>query len=268
MSLGLTTNEVHLWFASAADFSLPDLAEQHLSWLSEAEQQQFQRYHFDRHRLQMLLSRILMRKVLSQYLDLAPEELEFDSGPHGKPSLVIGLDLQPLHFNLSHSSGQVVLAVTRHEETGIDIEDCRKIRRVEGLARRNFTEAEFANVCSGDAENGLQAFYKIWTLKEAYIKARGFGLILPLQEFEFSFPARNQIAVEFLASLEDRSGSWQFWHTRMDAAFHLALGIKSGAKDAISRLVAWRMSALDQFSRERLEFTASQGALLHSKSSE
>ncbi len=107
-------SEIHLWQLEQADFELPTLQDECLSWLTDAELKRFKRFQFDRHRKQLLLGRALIRVALSSYdSSVTPASWNFTYNEYGKPAISAEQNAASLHFNLSHSAEKVVLAVSR-----------------------------------------------------------------------------------------------------------------------------------------------------------
>ena len=131
-------------------------------------------------RSRRLTGRILMRRTLSAWVDQGPEELVFETAPHGKPFLPSG----PA-FNSSHSGKYLALAVRPSGRVGIDIEVVQDSPDLSALARRYFTESEQREIA--ESPDGVpQAFFRVWVRKEAFLKATGFGLALALDSFSVS----------------------------------------------------------------------------------
>ena len=130
-----------------------------------------------------------LREILSRYLDLAPAALRFDHNAYGKPS-VAGAGL---HFNVSHSGDWAMLAVSAEQEVGIDIERIDPSFVQEQIPERFFSPREVAQLRSLPPSEQTGAFFRCWTRKEAYIKARGLGLALALDSFD-SFAASRRSA--------------------------------------------------------------------------
>jgi 4'-phosphopantetheinyl transferase len=161
------------------------------SLLSADEQARAARFHFDSDRLHFTSARGQLRCILAACLQITPQAVMFVYNPHGKPAQVNAPDL---HFNLSHSSGLGLLALSTGQAVGIDIESIRPAVDRDNIARRFFAPAEVAALHALPAEQQEQAFFTCWTRKEAYIKARGLGLSIPLGQFVVSLapgePAR------------------------------------------------------------------------------
>lgn len=203
---GLPPGEVHLWFAFVDRPQLrdPQLLERYRAMMSDEERRRQERYLQPVHRHQALVARALVRSGLSRYApDVEPGRWRFRANEHGRPEIA-GPRVAPLRFNLSHTTGLMVLAVTLDRAVGVDVEDHR--RRVESreIAHRFFAADEVRQL-----EAGKAPFFAFWTLKEAYIKARGAGLALPLQRFAFHLDG-GRIGVVFEPRLRDRADAWRF----------------------------------------------------------
>lgn len=143
-----------------------------------------------------LAARALVRTVLSRYLPVAPEAWVFGADAHGRPRIVAPQGLPPIEFNLAHSGERVVLGITTGRSLGVDVEYTR--RRADTVSlERYFAPAERAALATLPAAQRRQRFFELWTLKEAYLKARGLGLRLPLHgcAFEWSAPGEVRLAL-------------------------------------------------------------------------
>jgi len=152
------------------------------------------RFHFQRDSERFIVTRGLLRCILGRYLGIEPGRLRFVYNSYGKPALATASDEGALCFNLSHSGGLALYAVARGRQVGIDLERIRAVPEIEQIAQRFFSSREYAAFRSLAAGLRQEAFYSCWTRKEAYIKARGQGLSLPLDQFDVSLvpgePAR------------------------------------------------------------------------------
>jgi 4'-phosphopantetheinyl transferase len=162
--------------------------------LSDAERAQADRFHFDSDRQRYILAHGVLRTILGNYLQTSPEDLRFDLNDFGKPSLAGGTAARHVQFNLSHSGDLVLVAVALDRAIGVDVELIRPELTGEDVARHYFSSREVADLRAVPAELRPYAFFTCWTRKEAYIKATGMGLSLPLDEFSVSLrpgePAR------------------------------------------------------------------------------
>lgn len=188
----LPEDEVHVW---RAGLNWPAQGIGELKQiLSPDEREKADRFHFDVDRRRHVVGRGLLRLLLGRCLGAAPDRLQFDYSAHGKPSLAVASAKMPLQFNVSHSGELVLIALARGRVVGVDVERIRTDMEVKGIAERFFSPGERTALAALDASVQHDAFFACWTRKEAYIKARGEGLSLPLDQFDVSLapgqPAR------------------------------------------------------------------------------
>lgn len=182
--LALSSNEVHVWRATLDLTASCVQSLQHT--LTADELSRAARFYFQKDRQHFIVARGLLRAILSRYLDMEPGQLRFCYSDYGKPSLAPTSGQKTLSFNLSHSDGLALYAMTRGRETGIDLEHVRSVAEAEQIAERFFSAQEKAVFRALPASLKHKAFFTCWTRKEAYIKARGEGLSLPLHQFDVS----------------------------------------------------------------------------------
>jgi len=181
-ALVLAHDEVHVWQAT---LDLPRFrSEGLLRTLAADEQIRAGRFHFAKDREHFIVARGVLRAVLGGYLNRAPDGLSFCYGAHGKPGLAGGTDVDTIRFSVSHSHGAALYAVARGREVGIDLERVRSDLPVMELAERFFARSETARIRSLPTASQAEAFFRSWTRKEAYIKALGGGLSIPLDRFD------------------------------------------------------------------------------------
>ena len=154
--------------------------------LTTDECQRAERYVFEKDRTHFAVARGLLRVLLGRYLRQEPQHLRFTYGPHGKPALATDTGRAPLCFNVSHSHGLALYAVTRGREVGVDVERIRPEIAQEKIAERFFSRREVTVLRALPTSLQAAAFFACWTRKEAYIKAKGEGLALPLGQFDVS----------------------------------------------------------------------------------
>ena len=190
-SLTLGPDEVHVWRVDVdrAGSDLDRLEES----LEGGERARARRFRFETDRRRFVSRRGVLREVLARYLGLPAAALRYRLAPHGKPRLAGALPVD-LRFNLSHSAGLALIAVTQGREVGVDVERVVPQRADDGVARRFFAPGEMDELGRFGGHDWIEAFFRCWTRKEAYIKARGEGLSFPLERFEVSLgpdePAR------------------------------------------------------------------------------
>jgi 4'-phosphopantetheinyl transferase len=150
--------------------------------LNQEEQQRAARYHFDRDRIRFIVARGLLRYLLSAYLNKPAEDIVFQYGPQGKPTVTDSA----VQFNVSHSDDRILIGIGYHHPLGVDVEHMTRTIEVDSIAARFFTtnEARQIQALSGIAQR--RAFFNVWTRKEALLKAIGSGLSLSLQACEVS----------------------------------------------------------------------------------
>ncbi|MGK7902811.1 MAG: 4'-phosphopantetheinyl transferase superfamily protein [Hormoscilla sp.] len=188
-SLQISSDVVHVW---RANLNLhQQQIQQLLPTLSEDEQQRAARFYFQRDRLHFIAARGILRTILGNYLTIAPSQLIFSYSPRGKPALDArhNSNFGKLKFNLSHSHGLALYAIALDREIGIDLEYIREIE-AEQLAKRFFSDREYASIISVEPQQRQTAFFHYWTCKEAYLKATGDGLV-GLEKIEISLSAKE-----------------------------------------------------------------------------
>jgi 4'-phosphopantetheinyl transferase len=154
--------------------------------LSRDELTRAHRFHFEKDRNRFIAARAVLRKILSIYCMKKRNQIRFHHNMHGKPALDAQCAGGDLRFNLSHSDGVALYAITRGREVGIDIERIRRDLEFDRIAERFFSPQEVATLRALPRDIQNQAFFTYWTRKEAYVKARGDGLSLPMDQFAVS----------------------------------------------------------------------------------
>lgn len=177
----ILADEVHVWLLQLdAGFCLP-CGE---GLLSADEKDRAARFKFERDRRRYIVSHAGLRSVLSTYLDCPPESLKFAAGPNGKPFLLPIACKDLVQFNLSHSNELALIAVARQPELGVDVEWVERNTPFREIAGRFFSAEEVAALDSLSSHLQRLAFFKCWTSKEAFLKAKGTGLGGKLEEVE------------------------------------------------------------------------------------
>ena len=184
-NLKLASNEIHVWrvFLEQTASCLQSLQQN----LSTDELNRLERFYFQKDREQFIASRGALRAILSRYLDIKPSALNFGYNLYGKPFLDSPLAKNTLSFNLSHSHGVALIAITENRDIGIDIERIRTNLPYQQIAESFFSEVEKAVLRSLPEHLQHKAFFTCWTRKEAYVKAVGKGLSIPLSQFDVAF---------------------------------------------------------------------------------
>jgi 4'-phosphopantetheinyl transferase len=227
--LRLGPNEVHLWRASLA--CEPATLHRLEATLAKDEKSRAQRFLFVRDRNHYIAGRGILRDLLGKYLSCVPAGLRFRYGLQEKPALDAEATLKPASFNLSHSHGMAVFAFSLGREVGVDLEFIPPDLATDDIAARFFSARELAELRALPAELRSEGFFLCWTRKEAYVKARGAGLHIPLESFSVSLtPGQPEKLVT------PDSERWTIWSFQPAAGFVGAIvGEGSG----------WRVSQFD-----------------------
>jgi len=189
----LDSNEVHLW---RLDLPAKALAvEKSKSILSADEKTRAARYHREIDRQHYIAARATLRQILGSYLKTEPAALTFAYSEKEKPSLGGSEAASGIEFNTSHSGSIALLAFARQREIGVDVEQVRRDFDTAKIAERFFSAAEQKQLAALPEQQRSDAFFLCWTRKEAYIKATGKGLSLPLHQFDVSLAPQEQNAL-------------------------------------------------------------------------
>jgi len=177
----LPAHEVHLYRAPLD--KLATRLARFEAVLNADERARAARFYFDRDRQRFIVARGCLRMILSRYLVVAAGTLDFCYNGFGKPSLTQPYAESGLTFNLAHSGEFALYALAQRRQVGVDIEQVRPALEYEQLARHVFSRAEQESLQELPPAQRMDAFFNGWTRKEAYIKAQGMGLSLPLDQF-------------------------------------------------------------------------------------
>jgi 4'-phosphopantetheinyl transferase len=163
--------------------------------LSLAEQARAAKFRFDRDRRRFIVAHAALRHILARYVKDDAAQLHFIDGPSGKPKLAAPLAASGVEFNLSHSHERALLAVSQGAEIGVDIEFVRADFDFHEVANQFFTEREVAALRALPPALQRHAFYKCWTSKEAFLKAKGTGLSGELDEVEITLAGQRHVRI-------------------------------------------------------------------------
>ncbi len=223
-ALVLGSDEVHVWRATLDQ--TPSQIQGFLHNLTADEQARAKRFYFERDREHFIAARGVLRGILGGYLNQAPECLSFCYSSHGRPALAGESDGKAIRFNVSHSYGAALYAVTRGREVGIDLERIRFDLEVAEIAERFFSRREVSMLRTLPTAAQRQAFFRCWTRKEAYIKARGEGLSLPLDQFDVSLAPGEPAAVLGLQGAPAEASHWSLQELTPGPGYVAALAVE------------------------------------------
>ncbi len=186
----LDEREIHLWRVPLnVDSAQQDILR---AQLSPDEAERAARVHFEHDRTRFIVAHAALRQTLARYTGKQPNALSFRVGAQGKPTLAFDTDIQ---FNLSHSGNLALIAITRGRAVGVDVESIRDNFDPLALAMRFFSAPEIEDLRACDPATRTAQFFTLWTRKEAFIKAVGHGLSLPLSSFDISETHGDRVRV-------------------------------------------------------------------------
>jgi 4'-phosphopantetheinyl transferase len=221
--------EICVWHASTADaWSDRERVERALSWLSIADRARYERYRNDSDRDMFLLGRTMARALVGRAIGVGPHDWEWREGERGRPE--IADPAAPLSFNLAHSAGLVVCALSRDGDVGTDVEYRHRPPLDPQIVRRFCSPTEIQDIERGGAGDWRDRFLKYWTLKEAYLKARGLGIAVPLADVSFSLDD-DEVRVTFLNSLAGTDTNWAFALNETDPHHFIAVAAPAPGPD-------------------------------------
>ena len=200
--------EVHVWHGDAGEV-FRDRARlgRARAWLEPAADGRFERYRHDADRHMFLLGRVMARAMVAGAAGWAPTAWQWQEGAHVRPE--IAAPPTPLRFNLAHSAGLVVCALANGHDVGIDLEDLERPPIDRHLVRRYCAPAEADDIESRGDDGWRERFLHYWTLKEAYLKARGLGISVHLADICFTLDG-DRARIAFLDSLAGSDDRWTF----------------------------------------------------------
>ena len=197
--------------------------------LSEQERERASRFRKNLHRNRWIIARAGMRRLLSQYTDELPAQLEFTEKEFGKPIFRDEHSARSIHFNLSHSGDLAILAVSHDGPVGIDIEDRRTIPEMERVARHFFSNYENDQLSRMSCQQQLSAFYRCWTRKEAVIKTSGMGLSAQLDAFDVSLSPEAPADVLQGSHGGFEAAHWHLSSINVDERYEVSIASCSGS---------------------------------------
>ncbi|WP_338846088.1 4'-phosphopantetheinyl transferase superfamily protein [Massilia sp. W12] len=214
--MNLPEHELHLWCARDADCT-PELLALWRSWMNDEERARADRFYFERDRHQFTLTRGLLRATLSAYAaphaQIAPAAWRFGKEAKGRPYLLNDLPpaLQGLDFNLSHTQGMVLLGLARHLRFGVDTENYLQRPAPLEIINNYFSPLEVQALQALPPAQQGERFFHYWTQKEAFIKAEGTGLGLPLEKFGLDYGPGRAVQLCFWQDLVEAPQDWRSW---------------------------------------------------------
>lgn len=231
------STEAHVWLTCPEAIDDRKLLDRYHRLLSTDERAHLGEIGSDRVRHQYLVTRALVRTTLSRYVAVAPEDWVFEASVGGRPEIASPV-ATGLRFNLSHTRGMAACLVTDDIDAGVDVENIERSLDVQGLAERRFAAEEAAELHARPESAQQRHFFGLWTLKEAYLKARGHGITRPLRSVVFSLTGDDGLFARLESPLEDRAKCWQFALFELSSSVLMAVALGRG-DGADRRIVAW-----------------------------
>jgi 4'-phosphopantetheinyl transferase len=243
----LTRGEIHLWLAFYDEIAEERLHSACRELLNGAEKEQEPRFYFARDQRRYLITRALVRTVLSRYAEVDPREWAFSTNAYGRPEIVNTQAKDAcLSFNISHTHSLIVLGVTRGRALGVDVENFRTRTAPIAVANHYFAPEEVAALAVAPPEQQPYRFFEYWTFKESYIKARGMGLSLPLDKFSFHFPNDRAVEIAIHPELADDAARWQFWQFQPRPEYLVAICAERAGDSSPSLVVRQTVPMLSE----------------------
>jgi 4'-phosphopantetheinyl transferase len=211
MELAANSRRIDLWCTYISEIGDDSLWPRYEALLSPDERARRARYRFARDRRRHLVTRALVRTVLSRYVPVPPTDWSFEPGPRGRPAISAPRVEPGLEFNISHSSDLVMVGVTSGRAPDID-----------GLDRY-FAPSESAALLALPPAARRRRFFELWTLKESYIKARGLGLAIALDAFSFELTGERELLLHMRPRLGDSPAGWHLWQLDLRAGYLAAV---------------------------------------------
>lgn len=236
--ISLPENAAHVWLVDQRQVT-EELLKIYPEVLSPEEMQRLEQIAHPEIKRAQLISRAAIRYCLSQYEDgVAPHHWQFARGEKGKPCLKQPAPL-PLSFNLSHSGHWLTIAIIAGAEIGVDLQEHRETASTLKMAQRYFHPEEVQQLQACACEERRELFYRLWTLKEAFLKARGTGIVTGLEKVHFRFGPGGAIEATIAIELNEHSRDWSFSYTHLDKNYSLALAVQSQSSQARPRFFKW-----------------------------
>ena len=242
--LDLTADRVDVWRVHLSS-TTPNEAS-----LSADERQRAARFHFDTDRDRFVVAHASLRDILSRFMQCEPNELVFSVNEYGKPSLNRSNDFsrsttevvttKDVEFNLSHSGDFALIAVARGRKVGVDVEFIREDIELENLARRNFSPREVSELMALPPKQRTFGFFHCWTRTEAYIKAQGLGLSLPLDSFDVSLSPNEPAILRATRPDTNEASRWSLHSLNVESNYAAALAVEGNVLEI--RYWEWKIN--------------------------
>ncbi len=228
--------EVDVWLISCEPLRAINF---YTELLSPEERERAERFHRELDRSRFRVTHAAMRTILARYLNVRPQALSFSADRGMKPELAAPFRDTGIQYNLSHSSGLALLAVAKGARVGIDIERINLEFPIVEIAERFFSAAEISALNALPCGEKHEAFFSCWTRKEAYIKALGGGLSVPLDSFEVAFGSQRAAALVAVQDNPAEVSRWTMYDLQVPKGYKAALLVEGKAHKLSQFSWAW-----------------------------
>ena len=225
----MLSERINLYFGLLDAVDTPQAHEACFATLSSAEKQRVEYFVFERHRRQYILAHGLLHIALSSFVPhVGPSDWCFVADRYGRPFIAAPAVARPVYFSLSHTEGCVACVVSGCKAVGVDVEEIQERRSLFATARSSFSPEEIDALRILPPGDQADRFFDYWTLKEAYVKARGMGLSLPLDQFSILISSNQTIEIRFAPGVSDDPRRWCFMKSSPSPGHRLAVADGSG----------------------------------------
>jgi 4'-phosphopantetheinyl transferase len=231
----LQFGEVQLWYAEGTLLNDATAKRKFISLLSVAELRRYGRYRYRENQDEYLLGRAMVRLILAHTAGVPPSELQLSATMSGKPEIVAPAGARMLRFNISHSCGMVVVVFALDREVGVDVEDFRR-RVPDDVVNYSMTASEIGELAKLHPDQRQKAFITRWSLKEAYTKARGQGLLIPFSSLAFDHGNGALLPIQFDQVITNES-CWRFFLFQLLGRYSCAVAVELRDRDSPCLLI-------------------------------
>jgi len=223
--ISIAVNEAHVWRTSLNqdETTVLELS----SYLAPDEYRRATKYHRAVDRDRFIVARGVLRSILSTYLHIPPNELQFTYNQYGKPAISDGQNRCALNFNLSHSNDLALYVTACARSVGIDIEYIRRDFATLEIAEHFFSKDEVRSLKAAPTDGMIEAFFNCWSRKESYIKAIGMGVSYPLDGFTVSLAPNAAPALLKVAADEREPDRWQMYELKAGEGYAASLIVEN-----------------------------------------
>jgi len=233
----LINGDIDLWICDPTQVTEQALLDRYRAMLTDEEECKRTRYLFEKDRHRYLVTRAMIRTILSRYDQQDPAAWRFTANKWNKPELDQHQNPGDLRFNISHTEGLICCVITKCQDIGVDVENIKRKSETARIAHRYFSPLEVKELANQPATKQRARFFDYWTLKESYIKAWGMGLAIALRDFSFLFNQGGSIDIRFAAGREDDPALWNFTCLTAAEDYRISIAIK-GTRDRVSPRLA------------------------------